>query len=308
MRSAEREHDVDDSNLGRTTGPRHGAARTVAASRRLRAKPRGGPSSMSDPTLRLDVLLVDDDPVVRKNYGAELRDAGFAVTVAADGDEALQIAWDRRFDVVLLDLRMPRRSGPEVLRALRTRPQSKETPVFLLAQSGDADLVDLAMKEGAQGVIEKGRATPRDVVHEIASRFAPKTDSAQSEAPTIVDAAVGVRARMAMTRAADVAARKTPVRVAATVVDAPTARRTPTPAPSPAAAAQREPSGGAAGTFSTMISRFVGESSQLAAAMGLPPDFSCTGCRGSLALRLAPDPSVKAGVRGRFYCPHCDGR
>ena len=81
---------------------------------------------MSGAALQLDVLLVDDDPIVRKNYGAELRAEGCTVTVAADGDEALHAAWDRKFDVVLLDLRMPDMDGITVLRALKQRwPESE---------------------------------------------------------------------------------------------------------------------------------------------------------------------------------------
>jgi CheY-like chemotaxis protein len=261
---------------------------------------------MSGSSLQLDVLLVDDDPIVRKNYGAELRAEGCTVTVAADGDEALHAAWDRKFDVVLLDLRMPTRTGPDVLRALRTRPQWKDTAVFLLAQSGDADLVELAMREGAKGVIEKGRATPRDVVHEIAARFAVETDAAEAAPAPRATPPLGIRARQLRTPTMGGRARRTPGPVARTVVATVVAPRTPVPDGGPVRATVAATADGS--TFSTMISRFVGESAQLAAAMGLASDFACSACHSPLELRLAPDPTVAAGVRGRFACPSCDGR
>jgi CheY-like chemotaxis protein len=265
---------------------------------------------VSGPTLRLDVLLVDDDPVVRKNYGAELRAEGCTVTVAADGDEALAAAWERRFDVVLLDLRMPLRSGPEVLRAMRTRTQWSDTAVFLLAQSGDADLVEEAMREGAQGVIEKGRATPRDVVHEIAARFAAKRAMPARATVADDDASLGLRVRALRTPTMGGRARNTPAAsTAATVVGATIARRTPAPAVEPSRGPRADDAAAADGaSYSTMISRFVGDSARLAAAMGLAADFACGACRAPLALLLAPDASVQAGVRGRFHCPHCDAR
>jgi len=245
-------------------------------------------------TRRLDVLLVDDDPVVRKNYAAELRAEAWEVAVAADGDEALRAAWETRFDVVLLDLRLPVHSGPEVLRALRTRPQAKDTAVYLLAQSGDAALVEAAMKEGAQGVFEKSRVTPRDVVHEIAASFAGRpytpraTPPAARGTPQIEDTRVEERGRAPATSAG--APRLWTI--ADSVVVA-TRRRT--------------PAGGAPpGAYRTMIARSVGDSAKLAAALGLSTDFGCTRCKAPMALQLAPDPTASAGVRGRFVCTHCE--
>jgi CheY-like chemotaxis protein len=116
--------------------------------------------------LGLDVLIVDDDALVRKSYGNQLRAEGCTVVVAADGQEALQIE-NTKFDVILLDVRTPNCSGPDILRALRGRPESADAVFFLLAQPGDEDLVDRAMREGADGVFEKMRMSPRDVASAI---------------------------------------------------------------------------------------------------------------------------------------------
>jgi CheY-like chemotaxis protein len=123
------------------------------------------------------VLLVDDDPVIRRSYGDQLRAEGFELTVLADGYDVLQMSGERRFDVLLLDLRMPHRNGADVLRALRAKPSFEGTVVFLLAQPGDANLVDQAMREGAELVLEKARVTPRDVVDQVRSFLqASRTD------------------------------------------------------------------------------------------------------------------------------------
>ncbi len=66
----------------------------------------------------VDVLVVDDDEALRSTWDAILRDAGYSVAMAEDGDVALQVLGVQEVGVVLLDLRMPRRDGFSVLEAL----------------------------------------------------------------------------------------------------------------------------------------------------------------------------------------------
>ena len=68
---------------------------------------------------KLSVLVVDDEPDFLSGMREVLRTEGHEVTSAADGDEAIAKISRRDFDVVLMDLGMPRRNGLEVIRALR---------------------------------------------------------------------------------------------------------------------------------------------------------------------------------------------
>jgi DNA-binding NtrC family response regulator len=70
----------------------------------------------------VDVLVVDDDGALRWTWAEILRDSGYSVAVAEDGDDALLLLGQQTVGVVLLDLRMPRRDGLSVLEAL-TAPQ-----------------------------------------------------------------------------------------------------------------------------------------------------------------------------------------
>ena len=70
----------------------------------------------------VDVLVVDDDDAVRSTCAAILRSSGYSVAVASDGDVALRFLENQAADLILLDLRMPRRDGLSVLQAL-TAPQ-----------------------------------------------------------------------------------------------------------------------------------------------------------------------------------------
>ncbi|MDQ3770797.1 MAG: response regulator [Actinomycetota bacterium] len=79
------------------------------------------------------VLIAEDDAGVRMTLEFVLEDEGFDVVAAADGEQALSVALDRRPDAILLDQRMPKMTGKQVLRALRASDTMADTPVFVLS-------------------------------------------------------------------------------------------------------------------------------------------------------------------------------
>lgn len=91
------------------------------------------------------VLLVDDDPLVLRGTKRALARAGLEITAAESGEEALALTSDRRFDVVVSDMRMPRMGGDELLRALRERNMG--TPVVLVSGQTDAETADLVASD-----------------------------------------------------------------------------------------------------------------------------------------------------------------
>jgi CheY-like chemotaxis protein len=115
------------------------------------------------------ILLVDDDPVVRRDVGRALGGRGMDVRLAADGAEALQAAREEQFDLILLDVRMPGRGSDEVLKALRAEPHTARTRVYLLCEDGDADLVAAAAREDVTGVLRKDEMGADGVATEIAT-------------------------------------------------------------------------------------------------------------------------------------------
>jgi CheY-like chemotaxis protein len=72
--------------------------------------------------LLADVLVVDDEEPVRTSVVEILRSAGYSVLEAVDGQDALDLLESGRVSVLLLDIRMPRRTGIEVLQALDSPP------------------------------------------------------------------------------------------------------------------------------------------------------------------------------------------
>jgi len=100
-----------------------------------------------------EVLIVDDDRLLRTMVREALADVPCVVTEAADGDQGLAAIASRSPAVVLLDLVMPGKSGLEVLKALQGRGAR---PVVLVLSALDSEaLVQKALADGAQGYLPK---------------------------------------------------------------------------------------------------------------------------------------------------------
>jgi two-component system phosphate regulon response regulator PhoB len=100
------------------------------------------------------VLLVDDSKLFRMANEPVLSKAGFEVSTASDGEEALQVANDKLPDIILLDMMLPKISGPEVLRALRANPATMGIPVIVLTSLSQRNEEKL-LSEGAAAYFEK---------------------------------------------------------------------------------------------------------------------------------------------------------
>ena len=101
------------------------------------------------------ILAADDSASMREMVRMSLCSAGFDVTSAADGDEALRLAAQTAFDLVLLDVNMPVRDGFEVIRALRAEPDYRHTPILMLTTENSADRKREGKSAGATGWIVK---------------------------------------------------------------------------------------------------------------------------------------------------------
>lgn len=110
-----------------------------------------GPVAGQSPVMR--VLVVDDSERVRKTLATGLRGHGMAVETAADGAEALTMLNGLSFDLVVLDLMMPRVDGTQVLQALKGRTQ-KPRILVLSARDQVQDRVD-ALNLGADDYLVK---------------------------------------------------------------------------------------------------------------------------------------------------------
>ena len=81
---------------------------------------------------RARVLVAEDSETIREAIRRELTQAGFEVVTAVDGDDALRISKEQRFDAVSSDVMMPNRDGYEFVRALRTDPNYRSVPIVMV--------------------------------------------------------------------------------------------------------------------------------------------------------------------------------
>ena len=98
------------------------------------------------------ILVVDDDPQIRRVLKVTLTGQGFEVDDAKNGEEALERLRERRFDLVLLDINMPGMSGLDVCRAMRAT--SEVAIIMLTVRDEEADTVE-ALDAGADDYVTK---------------------------------------------------------------------------------------------------------------------------------------------------------
>ena len=98
------------------------------------------------------ILVADDDLTTALLMQAALVRAGFAVTLAADGEEAVQAFAQAPFDMVLLDVDMPRLDGYAVCRELRRRG-GEELPILMVTGMDDTASIEAAFEAGATDFI-----------------------------------------------------------------------------------------------------------------------------------------------------------
>jgi DNA-binding response OmpR family regulator len=101
------------------------------------------------------ILVAEDEPDIRELVSIALQFGGFEVEAAADGIEALALANAKAFDLIILDVRMPRMTGFEVCRELRLREATKKIPIIFLSAKGQESEVQAGLDAGADEYIIK---------------------------------------------------------------------------------------------------------------------------------------------------------
>lgn len=101
------------------------------------------------------ILIVDDMASMRKMVSFTLESVGHEVTQACDGDEALEIAKNNSFDLVVTDVNMPNMDGLTLVKELRGLPDFKFTPILLLTTEAGKEKKMEGKAAGATGWLVK---------------------------------------------------------------------------------------------------------------------------------------------------------
>lgn len=115
----------------------------------------------------MKLLFIEDDPFLSDLYKDQLERAGNTVVQAFEPSEGLKIISDEKPDLVILDLIMPKFSGMEILRQIKSDPRLKETKVVVFSNIRDEKIIQEARGLGAAGYIIKTTVTPDQIFEEI---------------------------------------------------------------------------------------------------------------------------------------------
>ncbi|MDQ3239539.1 MAG: response regulator [bacterium] len=125
---------------------------------------------MSDESKK--ILLVEDEFFIRDLYERYLKKNNFDVTTAVDGEDGLKKALESKYDLILLDIMMPKLTGIEVLTKIKEPGSiSIDTPVYLLTNQVQDSIIHEAFKLGAEGYLIKAQLLPKQIVEEIQNIF-----------------------------------------------------------------------------------------------------------------------------------------
>lgn len=115
------------------------------------------------------VLIVEDDQFLANAYKLKLTKSGYEVSVATDGEEALDQMAQSVPDIVLLDLIMPNMDGFAALDAMKKDEKLKDIPVVVASNLGQKEDIERAKSLGAMDFIIKSNVSIEDIVNKVKS-------------------------------------------------------------------------------------------------------------------------------------------
>lgn len=118
------------------------------------------------------ILLIEDDEILSKVLEQELREEKFDVTQAFDGEAGLEAAQRMRFDLILLDVILPKKNGFAVLETLQASAATKDMPVLMLTMLGSEEDIRRSVRLGARGHIVKSHHAVADIIKKVQTFFA----------------------------------------------------------------------------------------------------------------------------------------
>ena len=126
---------------------------------------------MQDTQSGKKILLVEDEPMLSNLLKGRLEKDGFQVTQAKDGDEALIMLRKDKFDLVLLDIILPKISGFEVMETMKSDPNIQEVPIVIISNLGQESDVEKGQSLGAVGYFIKAQLSIEELVSKIKEFF-----------------------------------------------------------------------------------------------------------------------------------------
>src|SRR5260221_1862987 len=175
-------HDRDDWPVERTRTPgqrrppgqrppaRPGGQAGVRAhrkiSRGISQRPGSAAPACKDLTMK-KILIIEDDQLVANIYRNKFSMEGFMVEVALDGESGLELVNTFRPAIVILDLMLPKVTGLDLLKKIRSQPAFKHLPIIVFSNTYLSNMVQEAWKAGATKCLSNANCTPKQVIEVV---------------------------------------------------------------------------------------------------------------------------------------------
>src|SRR6266852_4805780 len=115
------------------------------------------------------IVLIEDDPHLQQDLTIALVEAGLVVHSAYDGNEGLRLVLEKKPDVVLLDLILPKKDGFNVLQEIKKDSRTEHIPVIVLSNLETSANVEHAVRLGAVSYLVKSNYQTKDVLAKVES-------------------------------------------------------------------------------------------------------------------------------------------
>ena len=131
-------------------------------------------SPPANPQAAKKILIAEDDQFLRELYAETLKDEGYQIDTAADGDEAYQKLKADGWDLVLLDIIMPKMNGLDIMKKLKEDSTVKPSKSLLFLTNLDKDAEIKEALQYGDGYLIKSQITPGDLINEVKIYLAKK--------------------------------------------------------------------------------------------------------------------------------------
>lgn len=122
---------------------------------------------------QIKILIIEDDNFLNSFYSKKLLDKNYKVYSAFDGEKGVKIAKEKKPDLILLDLVLPKMSGFDVVKELKAG-DCKDIPIVLLTNLSEKENIDKALKLGVEDYLIKVYFTPSEIVKKVKNILSKK--------------------------------------------------------------------------------------------------------------------------------------
>lgn len=113
------------------------------------------------------ILFIEDESALQKTFGDVLKQEGYEMISALDGDLGLRLAKTKKPDLILLDLILPKMNGFDVLKELKIDRETKDIPVIVLTNLESMADIDKVIELGATTYLVKAQYSLEELVEKI---------------------------------------------------------------------------------------------------------------------------------------------